>query len=742
MESQIGALIVPGAAAEESTARLAALGVNVQMAPAAGCPAVLDWLADHLSARTLLVDGALENASASLGQLVDDPAVNSGALVSTGAIGPADTPVRVRHHRIVSAGSMGLAPPAAGPAARGFAATAGGTWGDGAWEVPICWGLPPASADQGTGEQPHLDPSMFDAPASGAAAPGLPPAPPSLLTGTVAIEPLGAPQPAPTPGEPVDASPPERIPSAGAADSGAGSAPERTTSPPYQLIHQVTQPSGVFLGALVIGAGHVSAARAALRAVAQAARQHNWVADPIDLALVALVRAQISMAAVGAVGPWFRRGAAGRRAQTVAGLAGLDEARILLERANRPDDGFYSTFVLRKASKPVTALALRLGLTPNQISLGSLVIGLSAAACFATGQRWGMVPGAILLQASLIVDCVDGEVARFTRSFSQFGAWLDASTDRVKEYAAYAGLAWGAARHGSDLWLLAAIVMVLQTVRHIGDYNFSRVQRVREAWVPARELALLDDGGEHGTGSTLAVSAALSERRNVRWAKKVLHMPIGERWLAISLGAVLVGPRGTFCLLLALGLTALSYTLIGRVLRARRWQHPIEQSGEALLLPQLDFGPLGAPVWSGLTRGKHPLAGAFGWAIPVTLRVIEFAVVLLCALRLGGLDGWWGAESRPASAGNAAVFAWLFVVAFHHYDTLYRALGGSAPPRWLEWLGLGWEGRTLVVGIAAALGGTAFSRTMQVGSLLFATLFVVIGSAQWVVAMHARQADG
>ena len=52
------------------------------------------------------------------------------------------------------------------------------------------------------------------------------------------------------------------------------------------------------------------------------------------------------------------------------------------------------------------------------------VVGLAAALCFATGSWWGLLAGALLMQASLIIDCVDGEVARFTRTFSSLGAWL------------------------------------------------------------------------------------------------------------------------------------------------------------------------------------------------------------------------------------------------------------------------------------------------------------------------------
>ena len=82
-----------------------------------------------------------------------------------------------------------------------------------------------------------------------------------------------------------------------------------------------------------------------------AARAHGWQADPIDLALVALVRAQVVMGAVASVGPVLRGGTPEQRALAQAELAGIDEARVLLERANRPDDGFYSTYVLRRASQ-------------------------------------------------------------------------------------------------------------------------------------------------------------------------------------------------------------------------------------------------------------------------------------------------------------------------------------------------------------------------------------------------------
>jgi Family of unknown function (DUF5941) len=72
------------------------------------------------------------------------------------------------------------------------------------------------------------------------------------------------------------------------------------------------------------------------------------------------------------------------------------------------------------------------------------------------------------------------------------------------------------------------------------------------------------------------------------------------------------------------------------------------------------------------------------------------------------------------------------VVAFHHYDTLYRAMQDSASPRWLVWLGLGWEGRSVLVIALGLAGVSALSVGLTWGAWLLAALFVVVASVQWL----------
>ncbi len=224
--------------------------------------------------------------------------------------------------------------------------------------------------------------------------------------------------------------------------------------------------------------------------------------------------------------------------------------RVLLDRAVKDDDSPFTTFAVSPWSKYVAWWASRRGLTPNQVTLASLAVAVVAAACCATGTRWGYVAGAVLLQASFGLDCADGQLARLTGRFSEFGGWLDAMVDRLKEYAVYAGLALGSARTGDDVWLLAVAALVLQTLRHAVDFSWSVT--------PASTSAV-----EQG-----AVRRAAGQRRRWHWARKVAILPIGERWALISVLTALTTPRIVFVVLLAAGVLAGAYMLLARARRS------------------------------------------------------------------------------------------------------------------------------------------------------------------------------
>lgn len=484
--------------------------------------------------------------------------------------------------------------------------------------------------------------------------------------------------------------------------------------------HRVEDPTHRSVGAVVIARQDAAAAKVAiLDLLAALDAQDLTIADDelFEALLVSLVRGQVPVRSVGIVDvPWFR--APSDMDAAVASVDAVSERRVTGLLANRVDDGFYSTFVVRKASKPLTRMALRLGLSPNAITGISFIIGLGAAGAFSMGSWPWLFVGALLLQLSLIVDCVDGEVARATRNFTNLGAWLDASTDRVKEFAAYAGLAIGAARLGFDVWWIAVVLIVLQTTRHVFDYDFARIQRLREATVPAVDIREPEDGrsSSHG-GLTVAVdaSARMNRRSAVKWSKKIIHMPIGERWLLLSVLAITAGPAWALGGLLIAGLVAFAYVLTGRVVRTLTWSGVTPGDGSRVLRTQLDAGPLLGML--GRVVAGPALTQRFGWGVPVVLRVIELgAVALLLAWR------------DPA---NLVITFWiLFAIAYHHYDVLYRSLQWAAPPRWLTWLGFGWDGRIAVVAIVAATA--IWQPSLTILLTWWVLWFAGVASLQWL----------
>jgi len=80
-----------------------------------------------------------------------------------------------------------------------------------------------------------------------------------------------------------------------------------------------------------------------------------------------------------------------------------------------------------KYLEPVAGIFVRCHITPNQISVLSLIAGIACAFLFFRQQfLWG----SIALFLSAILDLVDGSVARMTDSHTKFGAVFDWIVDK------------------------------------------------------------------------------------------------------------------------------------------------------------------------------------------------------------------------------------------------------------------------------------------------------------------------
>lgn len=462
--------------------------------------------------------------------------------------------------------------------------------------------------------------------------------------------------------------------------------------------HKVTIGNRNFAGAIRISQRQRDQVIKALEDAANA----NLSGNAIDLVLVALTRARVQVDAAELWAAPYARSSDDLVRETIKSeLANLNMGRLRLKMANRANDGFYSVFFLRKFSKLLTWLAVRVNATPNQVTLISFAIGLYSAFCFTKGTFSQTLLGAVLLQLSIIVDCVDGELARYTRKFSKLGAWLDAVTDRVKEYMVFLGLAIGAEKSGQDLWIPALVMMLIQTFRHLSDYNFARSikQRAEEQFLAPIDFSADFDG--------IIPSEREPKGRLRYWLGKIVQFPIGERWLVISASAVIGGASFTFTVMPILAFISALVVFRGRTIRTLKMQK--ERSRGILISAQQDS------LFVRLSFLKR-----FDWIEPSFLRVIEFAFLLWIFIRNEQI--------------NMVSFIIFFAIVFHHYDNLYRSLQNEKKPIWLSSLGLFIEGRLLVLAIAAFSGWS-----LDYFAWYFSTLFLVISSAQWVLSHRANR---
>jgi phosphatidylglycerophosphate synthase len=164
---------------------------------------------------------------------------------------------------------------------------------------------------------------------------------------------------------------------------------------------------------------------------------------------VALRAAREARPVTGAQGSWCvqARDAAGRQ----------EAQRRLFASLGAPVDSWFDRTVHRRASAPLTRIAVALGVSPNAVSLASLALGLGAVAGWASATLGGALLGLLLYFLSVVLDHTDGEVARLTHTESRFGEWLDVTLDTVVHV--LGGLAFGlAAQHAAGSGALAGVL--------------------------------------------------------------------------------------------------------------------------------------------------------------------------------------------------------------------------------------------------------------------------------------------
>ncbi len=103
---------------------------------------------------------------------------------------------------------------------------------------------------------------------------------------------------------------------------------------------------------------------------------------------------------------------------------------------------------MREISLRITRLLVGTRITPNQLTYVMTLAGVLAAPALLVPGLTGPVLAVVAVQLYLLLDCVDGEVARWKKQYSLAGVYLD----RVGAYLCDAAVLVGFGLRAADLW--------------------------------------------------------------------------------------------------------------------------------------------------------------------------------------------------------------------------------------------------------------------------------------------------
>lgn len=111
------------------------------------------------------------------------------------------------------------------------------------------------------------------------------------------------------------------------------------------------------------------------------------------------------------------------------------------------DDEWWSSFVTAPLAIAANYVVVDVKwMTPNRITAASFLVAVISVICILVGSTGGFIAAAVLIHLSHVLDCMDGQMARYRGVSSLTGSYYDRLTDQVQVtlwfsaigYAAYA----------------------------------------------------------------------------------------------------------------------------------------------------------------------------------------------------------------------------------------------------------------------------------------------------------------
>ena len=246
-------------------------------------------------------------------------------------------------------------------------------------------------------------------------------------------------------------------------------------------------------------------------------------------------------------------------APDLAELRRVAQPPSTLDRANA--EHWAGPLYLRKASIHLTRQLVRTPISPDGVTWLMIVSGLLGALALTIPGLVGALLCALLIQLQLLIDCSDGEVARWQQRFAPSGVYLD----RIGHYTTEAALpialgiradgGWGDIGGWTTIGLLCSVLHMLNKA----ETDLVHVARLHAGLPLAQDAAAVTRPRVSGLAR---VRRAL---RLVPFFRAFVAVEFTLLALAAALGDAVVGGLGITRALLAVLLPTIALTMVGHL---------------------------------------------------------------------------------------------------------------------------------------------------------------------------------
>jgi len=141
-------------------------------------------------------------------------------------------------------------------------------------------------------------------------------------------------------------------------------------------------------------------------------------------------------------------------------------------------------WVHRPPAYVLARLLLPTPVSPNLVTVGSIIVGCAAGAAIFAGFPGHLPLAGALIFASAVLDCCDGQLARLRKSSSAFGRMLDGVADLVVSTVVVGGGAWLVLRkYHEPLWFFWLALVLTATTIVTGSFHTTMYDNFKNAFL-------------------------------------------------------------------------------------------------------------------------------------------------------------------------------------------------------------------------------------------------------------------